>query len=102
MNRRRFLLITAAAATFSSSARAGITRWQADMLGGTVRVDLRGPRDLAQDVARQIGIAITEVEAAASLFRPDSALSRLNATGQLNDPPLPSSTCCALRARCTL
>lgn len=87
MNRRRFLLITAAAATFSSSARAGITRWQADMLGGTVRVDLRGPRDLAQDVARQIGIAIAEVEAAASLFRPDSALSRLNATGQLNDPP---------------
>lgn len=86
MNRRRFLFI-AAAAVFSGAARAEITTWQADMLGGTVRVDLRGPRGLAQDVAGRIGAAITEVEAAASLFRSHSALSRLNATGRLDDPP---------------
>ncbi|MCO5151905.1 MULTISPECIES: FAD:protein FMN transferase [unclassified Shinella] len=87
MNRRRFLLITAAVAAFPGAARAGLTRWQADMLGGTVRVDLRGPRDLAQDVATRIGAAIAEVEAAASLFNSDSALSRLNAAGRLDDPP---------------
>ncbi|HEV7247311.1 MAG TPA: FAD:protein FMN transferase [Shinella sp.] len=86
MRRRRFLFIAAAAA-FAGGARAGIATWQADMLGGTVRVELRGPRGLAQDVAGKIGDTIAEVEAAASLFKATSALSRLNATGRLENPP---------------
>lgn len=86
MNRRRFLFITAATA-FSGSARADVTTWQADMLGGTVRVDLRGPRGLSEETTRRIGAAIAEVETAASLFNPDSALCRLNAAGYLNGPP---------------
>jgi FAD:protein FMN transferase len=85
MRRRRFLFIAAAAA-FSGAARAETT-WQADMLGGSVRVDLRGPRGLAQDIVGRIGSTIAEVEAAASLFKISSALSRLNAVGHLDDPP---------------
>lgn len=86
MNRRRFLFIAAAAA-FSGSAHAQTTTWLADMLGGTVRVDLRGPRGLSEDTARRIGATIAEVEAAASLFKADSALCRLNSAGHLDDPP---------------
>ncbi len=86
MKRRRFLFIAAAAA-FSGTARAENTTWQADMLGGTVRVDLRGPHGLAQDVVGRIGRTIAEVETAASLFKTSSALSRLNAAGHLDDPP---------------
>lgn len=86
MKRRRFLFI-AAAAGFSGAARAEKTTWQADMLGGTLGVDLRGPRGLAQDTLGRIGSTIAEIEAAASLFKTDSALSKLNATSHLNDPP---------------
>ncbi len=86
MNRRRFLFIAAAAA-FSGIAKAEVTTWQADMLGGTVRVDLRGPRGLAQTVAGMISATLMEVEAAASLFKTDSAINRLNAMGRLDDVP---------------
>lgn len=86
MNRRRFLSIAAAAA-FSGSARAEVTTWQADMLGGSVRVDLRGPRALSRTVVARIGATIAEIEAAVSLFKADSALCRLNAAGRLDDVP---------------
>lgn len=86
MKRRRFLFIAAAVA-FAGSARCEVTTWQADMLGGTVRVDLRGPHGLSEEVTRRIGETIAEVEASASLFKSSSALSRLNATGHLDDPP---------------
>ncbi|AOF94034.1 FAD:protein FMN transferase [Sinorhizobium sp. RAC02] len=86
MKRRRFLFIAAAAA-FPGAARAAVTTWQADMFGGTVRVDLRGPHGLAQTVSEKIGDTIAEIEAAASLFKTGSALNRLNAAGHLDDPP---------------
>ncbi|MCF3639621.1 FAD:protein FMN transferase [Rhizobium sp. TRM95111] len=86
MKRRRFLFIAAAAA-FSGTARAEVTAWQSDMLGGTVRVDMRGPQGLAQNVAVRIRSTIAEVEAAASLFKTRSTLGRLNAEGYLDDPP---------------
>lgn len=85
MNRRRFMAVCAAFAAAPASAETH--RWQAPALGGVVSVDLRGPRALAAETARAIAAAIAEVEAAASLFRPDSALSRLNRTGRLDDPP---------------
>lgn len=86
MKRRRFLMIAAALA-MSRPGRAEVTRWHAEALGGTVQIDLRGPRPLAQETIRAIGDVIEEVEAAASLFRASSALSRLNAEGQFLDPP---------------
>jgi thiamine biosynthesis lipoprotein len=86
MNRRRFLLVSAAALA-AGRARAEVTTWQAPAFGGTVRVDLRGPRPLAQGVASGIAATIAEIDRAASLFRPESALTRLNAAGRLDDPP---------------
>ncbi len=85
MNRRRFLLIAAAVA-FQNAARAEVTSWQTDMLGGVVRVDLRGPRGLSQSVAEAIGTTLAEIEAAASLFKPGSAISQLNTVGHLDNP----------------
>jgi len=85
MKRRRFLFIAATAA-LAGTARAEVTTWKADMLGGTVRIDLRGPRGMSWDIADKIGGTIAEVEAAASLFKPWSALCRLNALGHLDDP----------------
>lgn len=95
MKRRRFLFIAAAAA-FGCPARAEITTWQADMLGGTVRIDLRGPRALSADVVRNVGATIAEVETAASMFKPASALSRLNAAGRLDEPPAALLDLCSL------
>ena len=86
MKRRRFLLIAASLAV-AGRANAERTVWQADALGGTVSVDLRGTRTLAAETIRAIAASIEEIEAAVSLFRPDSALSRLNATGHLDKPP---------------
>ncbi len=86
MKRRRFLMIAASLA-MAGHARAERTVWQADALGGKVSVDLRGPRSLAADAIRAIAAIIEEVEAAASLFRHDSATTRLNATGKLDAPP---------------
>lgn len=87
MNRRRFLFIAAATAAVAGPARAEVTTWQADMFGGTVRVDLRGPRSLAEPTAAMIGATIAEIEQAASLFKAGSALCRLNATGRLDEVP---------------
>ncbi|WP_126976705.1 FAD:protein FMN transferase [Frigidibacter oleivorans] len=86
MKRRRFLFIAAAAA-FPRAAAADRTTWQVDMFGGTVGLDLRGPRDLAQETVGRIGSTIAEIEAAASLFKTESALRMLNAAGHLHDPP---------------
>lgn len=85
MNRRRFLI--AAGATFALPARAEVARWQVPAFGGTVSVDLRGLRGLAESLRAEVEAVIAEVEAAVSLFRSDSALSRLNAVGRLDDPP---------------
>ncbi len=85
MNRRRFMTICAAVA--ASPALAQTHSWQAQALGGTVSIDLRGPRPLAAETGRAIADAIEAVEAAASLFRSDSALSRLNRAGRLDHPP---------------
>lgn len=85
MNRRRFMAICAAFST--SPALAQTHSWQTPALGGTVSIDLRGPRPLAVETAQAIADTIEAVEAAASLFRPDSALSRLNRTGRLDEQP---------------
>lgn len=98
MKRRRFLMISAAALC-AAPLRAEVTQWQAEALGGTLRVDLRGPRGLGEDTAARIGAALAEVEAAASLFRASSALSRLNAAGWLDDPPLVLRDLLALAGR---
>lgn len=88
MRRRRFLMI-AAATLASGRSHAEVTQWRANALGGTIRVDLRGPRALSQSLAADIARTIEDIEAAASLFRDRSALSVLNAHGALDAPPQP-------------
>ena len=87
MRRRRFLAVSAAFLA-APAARAEVTSWRAPALGGEVRVDLRGPRGLGAATAARIAALIEEVEAAASLFRPNSALARLNAAGSLEAAPV--------------
>jgi thiamine biosynthesis lipoprotein len=86
MKRRRFLMI-AAAMVAAGRAHATVTTWRAVALGGIVRVDLRGPRSLSEQVSADIARVIEEVEFTASLFRADSAISKLNAAGRLVEPP---------------
>ncbi len=86
MNRRRFLLVSAAMLA-AGRTQADVTTWQAPAFGGSVTVDLRGPRPLGHRVVGAIAATIAEIDEAASLFRPDSALSRLNASGRLDSPP---------------
>lgn len=85
MRRRRFLAI--AGAMLARPARAEVVRWQVPAFGGTVSIDLRGRRGMAEAVRAEVTAVIAEVEGAASLFRAGSALSRLNAAGRLDDPP---------------
>ena len=87
MKRRRFLALSAAALALPPVADAHSTSWQSQALGGQLRVDLRGGEGMNQRILSAIAAIIAEVEAAASLFRPDSALVRLNETGGLADPP---------------
>lgn len=86
MRRRRFLAISAAFLA-APAARAETLTWEAPALGGVVRVALRGPKGLSAEMARRIGGIVAEIEAAASLFRSDSALCRLNAAGRMKEAP---------------
>lgn len=96
--RRRFLFLSAAA-LLAGPAGAGTACWQMEIFGGTVTVELRGPDALAPKVFRAIAGLLAEIDAAASLFRPDSALVRLNAEGRLDNPPPILVDLCHLAAR---
>ncbi len=79
------------AAAFRARAadRGLVSRTRAGLgLGTTVALTAAGPDPAALEAALSEGFAaLRAVEAAASLFRPDSALSRLNRAGRLDDPP---------------
>ncbi|SFL05664.1 FAD:protein FMN transferase [Methylorubrum salsuginis] len=72
-----------------ASRRGLATRTRAGLAFGTVAaLTVAGPDEPALDAALDDGFAaIRAVEAAASLLRPDSALSRLNRAGYLDAPP---------------
>ena len=72
----------AAARGLASRTRAGLA------FGTTVALTAAGPDPAALDAGLSDGFAaLRTVEAAASLFRADSALSRLNRDGWLDAPP---------------
>lgn len=88
ISRRRLLAITAAAcAAPRLSAAAPVATWRGHALGAHAEVALAG---LSQDEAAPVFAAITaeleRIERLFSLYRPDSALSRLNRDGVLPDP----------------
>ena len=86
MNRRRFLAISATA-LIASPARAGTVRWRGVALGAEAEITLRGDPARAERALAAARRSLAEAEALFSLYRADSALSRLNREGRLNPPP---------------
>ncbi len=100
IGRRRTLCLLAAAAGAGLPGLAGaggsaaardvpIWRWRGAALGAQAELVVAHP-DLAA-AKRLVGLALAEVErleAIFSLYRPDSAVARLNARGEIDRPPL--------------
>ena len=90
LSRRRFIAITAAGATLprlgmASDADTPLRQWHGVALGAEARLILAHA-----DADRLIALSLAELsrlEAVFSLYRKDSALSRLNAQGGLDAPP---------------
>lgn len=83
MNRRRVLAILAATA-LPATARTETAWWRGVALGADCSVKLSGPG--AQATLDGLPALLTRIEDQFSLYRPTSALSRLNRTGTLADP----------------
>lgn len=98
--RRRFLSILAgcavAAPLASGHVRAMTKRavdpssvWKGSAMGALASMTLVHPdRSHAQALIERCVAEIDRLESVFSLYRPDSALVRLNAAGELRDPPL--------------
>jgi thiamine biosynthesis lipoprotein len=92
--RRRFLSILAAscaalplARAYAAPAAATIT-WKGTVLGAAGTLTLVHPeRNRARALIEACVAEIARLESIFSLYRSDSALSRLNAAGELTDPP---------------
>lgn len=89
--RRRILAISAAACALAIAGRPAAaieTRWRGRALGAAASLRIAG---LAPEAAAPVLTAVTRelarLERIFSLYRPDSALSRLNAAGSLEAPP---------------
>lgn len=100
MNRRRFLTITAACAVILAApghAAPRLRQWHGVALGSAATIALDHP-----DADRLIGRALAEIdrlENIFSLYRADSALSRLNRDGLLDAPPFELLDCLSLCGR---
>jgi len=91
-SRRRFLTISAAAfgiaATPAVSAASGeVVRWRGRALGASASMTLTGlSQARAQPILRAVEQELTRLENIFSLYRDESEIARLNATGQLPNP----------------
>ena len=101
MNRRRFLTITAASTLALAAPLAAqspkLRQWHGVALGSAATIALDHP-----DADRLIGLALAEIdrlEGIFSLYRPDSALARLNREGRLDVPPFELLDCLSLCGR---
>ncbi|MGV8987149.1 MAG: FAD:protein FMN transferase [Cypionkella sp.] len=97
LNRRRFLTLSAVALLPIPARAAQITQWHGVALGAEAAIYLEHP-DAPAIIARTVA-EIARLEAIFSLYRADSALSQLNATGRLDAPPFELLECLALCAR---
>ncbi|WP_347313385.1 FAD:protein FMN transferase [Defluviimonas sp. SAOS-178_SWC] len=97
LTRRRFLTVSAAALAFAPSARSGETpihTWTGIALGARATIRIAHP-DAAAICARAAA-EIDRLEDVFSLYRPDSALMRLNAAGRIDAPPAELLECLTL------
>lgn len=95
--RRRFLTISAAAAlAFTGPARATppLHIWRGTAMGAAATLRLSHPD--APAIAARMMAEVSRLEDILSLYRPHSALSRLNAEGRLDDPPFELLECLTL------
>lgn len=92
IGRRRFIRIgatLAATAAFGipASAASPMRRWSGNALGAHASIELVGTdADLAEATFAVVEKEIARLEGLFSLYRADSALSRLNAAGRLDAP----------------
>ena len=95
ITRRRFITITAAAGglpllPFAPAARTTplLRVWSGVALGADATMQIHHPDPATADQLIATSLAEVErLERVMSLYRPDSALSRLNRDGMLDDPP---------------
>ncbi|WGW02596.1 FAD:protein FMN transferase [Tropicibacter oceani] len=93
--RRRFLAISAAAAMFPAPGRANpVYIWQGRALGAQATLRLAHPD--AKAICTRVEAEISRLEDIFSLYRPDSALSLLNRSGVLDQPPFELLECLSL------
>ncbi|MHA6324628.1 FAD:protein FMN transferase [Roseivivax sp. CAU 1753] len=86
MRRRRFLTL---AATFACAPRLAVAgTWRGFALGADVSVQLDGPRAEVSAMLADIPVILDRVEAAFSIYRAGSEVSRLNRDGWLRPSPL--------------
>ncbi|MFP7674670.1 FAD:protein FMN transferase [Marivita sp. S0852] len=101
ISRRRALTILAAATALPTSALATpdvpLHTWRGRALGAQATLRLAHPDAAA--ISERVAAEIDRLEDVFSLFRPQSALSRLNQQGVLPAPPFELLQCLSLAAR---
>lgn len=94
LTRRRFLTITAVAATLPGALAAAPRHWTGQALGA--RTSIRLDHTDAPAITARCLAEIDRLENILSLYRADSALSQLNRTGRLDGPPFELLECLSL------
>ncbi|RDD73084.1 FAD:protein FMN transferase [Paracoccus versutus] len=95
LSRRRFLTITAAVALAPAALRAQPGRhWVGQALGARASIRIDHPE--AEAITARCLAEIDRLEGILSLYRPDSALSRLNREAALEAPPFELLECLSL------
>jgi thiamine biosynthesis lipoprotein len=93
--RRRFLAISAAAIAVPGMSRAQpLHVWQGTALGARATLRLAHPD--AKAISARVAAEISRLEDIFSLYRPASALSRLNRDARLDNPPFELLECLSL------
>ncbi len=90
LSRRRFIAISAAAiaAPGAAAASAPLMRWRGSAMGARASLTVRGlDANGFQSLCEAAASEIARMEEIFSLYRPDSAICRLNAAGRLESPP---------------
>ncbi len=91
LSRRRFIAITACAAALPGAAKAsetGRVRWLGKALGANAEIVLEHPdQAMAQQALADSLLEVERLESILSLYRPESAISKLNRDGHLASPP---------------
>ena len=88
INRRRFLTISACALAASRPARAVTIAWRGTALGALASIRLGGSgQGEAQATFAAVEAELSRLEDVFSLYRAGSAITLLNRTGRLEQPP---------------